>query len=464
MPAKYARLRSHWCLRGWADAPTTVANRATGEAIPLPPAGFYAARSCDGQTNFNSLAFLPDHHSWLDELIDRGIAAECGEGDAIEPWQRFVEAGNPCLVGIHWCVTGRCNMNCRHCYMESPSGRFGELPWRDVERMVEQFHRANVLQVSLTGGEPFMRQDLLDLLDLLAQKRIWVSNIYSNGLLITEEHLKAIRGMGLTPSFQISFDGVAAHDQMRGTLDAEARVIESIRWIRAAGFPVAVATCIDRINACHLPATLDLMKDLAIQNWRIASPQESGNWRGSGTALTLEEEAEACAPVMKRWLEAGRPFYLQLGGFFRGGRGGAAAARRPSMPEYSPDSFDCGSCRQQPNLLPDGTLLPCPAYVDSVLQERMPNLLREELSAAWSGSSLRVIADLRKRDVLAQNPECAGCEYFANCGTGCRAKALAETGDLLARDPVACALWKKGYKKRFQEMVQLHDSGKPESV
>jgi hypothetical protein len=36
---------------------------------------------------------------------------------------------------------------------------------------------------------------------------------------------------------------------------------------------------------------------------------------------------------------------------------------------------------------------------------------------------------------------------------GCRASALTETGDLMAKDPIACDLWKKGYKKQFEELV-----------
>ena len=60
--------------------------------------------------------------------------------------------------------------------------------------------------------------------------------------------------------------------------------------------------------------------------------------------------------------------------------------------------------------------MPCPGYVDSILQNRMPNLLREDLSKVWTHSFLRQIADLRKKDLLAQNPRCAACDMFKECG------------------------------------------------
>jgi radical SAM protein with 4Fe4S-binding SPASM domain len=65
---------------------------------------------------------------------------------------------------------------------------------------------------------------------------------------------------------------------------------------------------------------------------------------------------------------------------------------------------------------------------------------------------LREITDLRKKDLLARNPECVACELFKECGIGCRASALTETGNLMAKDPIMCELCKKDYKKRFRDM------------
>ncbi len=117
--------------------------------------------------------------------------------------------------------------------MEAPSGRYGELPFTAMAGLVGQFERANVVQVSLTGGEPFLRKDILEIVALLVAKRIYVNRIFSNGLLITDRHLEAIRQLGVVPVFQISFDGVGAHDQMRGVEGTEPKAIDAIRRVRA---------------------------------------------------------------------------------------------------------------------------------------------------------------------------------------------------------------------------------------
>jgi radical SAM protein with 4Fe4S-binding SPASM domain len=466
-------LTDGWMLRGWSDLPRALVNWKTGEQRMLKPMGFYVAESCDGRTDFESLAFLPKHRAMLELLMAAGVAADCRKSDRLESWQRYRKASNPRLSGLHWCVTGRCNLRCRHCYMEAPSGRYGELPFETMARLVDQFERANVSVVSLTGGEPFLRRDIIEIIRLLTQKRIRLGQIFSNGLLITNRHLEDIRALGLRPPFQVSLDGVGTHDRMRGAPGSEQGVTDAIRRLRLAGFPVVVSTCVDRFSLSVLPDTYELMNKLGVQAWRVSAPQETGNWRGTTTATTLDKQADVFVPLLKRWLDDGRPFGLQLCGFFVGGRmsppeasGPARPAGRkpetkvsrpsrefPDGPGYMPESYVCGSCREQPNLLPDGTLVPCPGYVDSILQDRMPNLLREDLSDAWTRSFLREIVEMKKKDLFDRNPECATCELFKECGVGCRVSALTMTGDLMAKDPVMCELCKKGYGKRFREMA-----------
>jgi radical SAM protein with 4Fe4S-binding SPASM domain len=468
--------------------PRVLVNWRNGDQRELKNLGFYVAESCDGRTDFDSFAFLPRHRGMLELLIAEGMAEECREDNSVEPWQRYRKADNPRLTGIHWCVTGRCNLKCRHCYMEAPSGRYGQLPFAAMAGLVEQFERANVLEVSLTGGEPFLRRDLLDIIQLLARKKIRLNQIFSNGLLITDRHLEAIRKIGFRPAFQISLDGVGTHDRMRGVTGSEPRVIAAIQRLRAAGFPVVVATAVDALSLAALADTYELMKRLDIQAWRVSAPQETGNWRGTATAARLDEQAQAFVPLAERWIGDGKPFAIQLCGFYNSGpspkpgtrpplnavgraagtagrsgrlRAGADGLKQPAKasdtPAYTPESYDCGACREQPNLLSDGTLVPCPGYVDSVVQAQMPNLLREDLSQVWTRSYLRQITDLKKQDLFSRNPECVACELFRECGMGCRASALTETGDLMARDPIACEVYRKGYKMLFRDLRALRN-------
>jgi radical SAM protein with 4Fe4S-binding SPASM domain len=457
MSGTFAKLCEGWYLRGWSDLPYAVSRWGYEETRALTPAGFYVLDSCDGKTDFNALAFLPVHLAMLSKLIEEGVAERCAEGDGIPPYQSYRKSDNPRLVGIDWCVTGRCNLKCRHCFMESPDGKYGQPSFDACARLIDQFERANVQRVALTGGEPFMRKDVLRIVKRLAEKKIWLDQIYSNGLLIAERHLEEIRATGMLPCLQISFDGVGCHDRMRGVAGVEAQTREAIRRIVSAGFPVVVATSIDRESVAALPGTYATMRELGVVSWRVSLPEPTGNWRRHGRDPTLEQVAAACLPLLELWLRDGKPFYLQLAGFFKGAPERCDGSVRP-LPRiaYALDDYDCRACRDTAYLLPNGTLLPCAGYVDTGVEPRMPNLLTDmDLSAAWQSAAVRRFANLRVKDVLAGNPECAVCPHLHECGLGCRASALSRTGDALRRDPYACALWRSGYRQRFASLAGL---------
>ena len=450
---RQAVLSPGWMLRGWSDMPFALVRWGNGACRPLSLDSYYVLSSCDAQSDFDGFAFLPKHRRLLDGFLADGIVAACGPEPALASIQTYRKADNPFIRGIEWNITGRCNLKCRHCYMESPAGRYGHPPLRELERLADQFAEANVLEVSLTGGEPFLRDDLLTLLELLAARGIWVGQIYSNGLLIRQRHLERIRALGLLPAFQISFDGVHGHDDMRGVRGVERPTIAAIRRVAQAGFPVVVATSIDRRNAAGLSATYALMRALGIVSWRVSMPERAGNWRNQDSALSLAEAYAVCEPIARRWAADDRPFHIQLAGFFKAGPRSDLGGSEPDL-ALTPASYDCRTCREQANVLPDGTLVPCPGYVDSAVAATMPNLLRDmPLSRAWAHPRLRRFADLRLGDVLAENPGCATCADLSACGIGCRAAALADTGRLLAKDQTTCQLFRGGFRQRMRDSV-----------
>lgn len=457
MASCYAKLKGEWLLRGWTDVPWSLVNWRNGDYRLLEKDGFHVAQSCDGQTDFGSMAFLPRHIAWLNRFITAGIAEECQAGEPLEPVQKYRQAANPVIRGIQWAVTGRCNLRCRHCYMDAPAGQHGELSFSDMKRLISQFEEANISAVSLTGGEPFLREDLFDLIRLLAEKRIHLADIYSNGTLISDAWLKDLKDLGVRPVFRISFDGCGAHDRMRGMPGVEPLVLSAIHRIRAAGFDVAVTTSVDKTNVESLAATYERMKEFDLYAWGVARPQPVGCGRGLATGLSLEEMAGVCERLLRRWIEDGRPFMIGLEAFYSGAKGGAVNRAVPAPGNPTPDSYACPSCRQWPYLAPDGKILPCIGYTDTDWVDRLPNLLEIGLSGAWNDPALRSLLDIKKGDVLARNVECAGCEMFSQCGTGCRASALAGGGALLSKDPMACELWKGGFKRRFAEIADARE-------
>lgn len=366
---------------------------------------------------------------------------------------RTTEAEPPSLSEVHWAITGRCNLACRHCFMEAPAARYGEVSHERALRLIEQFERAGVRAVSLTGGEPLLRDDFFEILEELAARNIRVPEIVTNGVLLTDDVLERVVAIGHEPRWKISFDGRGSHDRMRGTPGVEAVVVDVIRRVAASSADLAVGTTVDRSNVGTLEATYDLMASLRVPIWMVGRAQTTGNFRDRAMQVPTEQMADCCLRLRTRWQDDGRPIGILLDGFFAGGPASSLGRRWSAAPcdppRYTADSYECGSCRRKAFLLPDGTLLPCTGFTGTAVAATMPNLFERELRDVWARSALREIADMKKSAVLACQPECRGCEHFVRCGAGCRAYALTEAGDLMAKDPRACALWKQGYRRRF---------------
>lgn len=448
---RYAKLKKEWLLRGWTDETWTLLNWKNGDCRTLSEPLFSTACACDGQTDFDNIAGFLQKNVLLDKLITAGMVEECRCGEGVEPYQQFRRADNPYIHHIQWSITGRCNLKCRHCYMESPDNRYGELPLRDILRIIDQLAAANVHRVALTGGEPFVREDLPEIMEALAQQQIAVAQIYSNGVLISDNVLQGIKKYGFLPNVQISLDGRGTHDAMRGVDGSEQATIKVIRLLRKHGFPVTISTSIDRTNIESLSATYELLKELNIQYWRVAPPLGIGNWRQSATGLAWEEILTVCAQVMARWLTDNRPFLLQVPGFQS-----PIGKEAENQENYSPESYDCTTCRLSCSLMPDGKIIPCPGYTDTDLYEQMPNLLETPFSSIWSDSMLRTIVDIKKGEVLKHNRQCVDCDEFGRCGGGCRATALLATGDLLAAAPQSCEMYKNKYQQRFDKLAGVN--------
>lgn len=107
--------------------------------------------------------------------------------------------GRP-LKNLRLSVTDRCNLRCSYCM---PEAEYVWLPRQDIlqseemSTLVDVFIRAGVDRIRLTGGEPLLRRDLADLIEMLARKQdIRDLALTTNGVMLAE-HAKTLRGAGL---------------------------------------------------------------------------------------------------------------------------------------------------------------------------------------------------------------------------------------------------------------------------
>ncbi len=452
----YFQLSPDLLLRGWEDVRYALVDSRSGEQIRLTGPAVDALELAWNGIPLDSPVLLPTHRNALETLIRHRLGRRTERFIEPLPEQRLKSAPCNCTVSVCWSITGRCNMKCRHCYVEAPDALYGELTLPECVRIMDQMVEANIHAVLLTGGEPLVRADWPDFYAALKARRIAVQTIYTNGLLVTDRWLDEFEKYEERKvSFSLSFDGVGHHDWLRGRDGVERPVVEAIRRLVRRGYPVEIESVMYRDNLDALPATCELLMELGVRKWKVAEVSDSRAWRPYAADHTASREAlnRGYVKLLERFQALGRPFQLQIDHRYmydpRTGKAFAPALQGGT--DMSLQQPVCVCIRLHPYLLPDGTLMPCMPLSNCGLDQQMPNLRNVTLSEVLSSKSeyfkfiSLTLAELYQREEC----ECASCEYRFQCCGGCRARAYAG-GGLYGADPALCDYFRNGTRKMFE--------------
>ncbi len=105
---------------------------------------------------------------------------------------------------LHLHITNRCNLRCPHCYMKSDLASENELTTEEIKNLCKQFYLYGGTHVSITGGEPLVREDFFDIVKYISDLGMKVS-IFSNGCCWTEHQVALLKNLNID-GIQISLD------------------------------------------------------------------------------------------------------------------------------------------------------------------------------------------------------------------------------------------------------------------
>jgi MoaA/NifB/PqqE/SkfB family radical SAM enzyme len=188
--------------------------------------------------------------------------------------QRFLDEGtgraDRLPMGAVYEATMRCNLHCEFCYVGDFLNLEGE--WREeltLEALAKAFPDQEGLQINLTGGEIFMRKDIMSVLDLFREKGYACGYLTTNGTIISEERAEALADLaarGFLKHISVSVDGPKdLHDAARGLKGTFERTTQGLRRLQEAarkkGAPLRVS--INTTVAHESLDALDQMVDVA---------------------------------------------------------------------------------------------------------------------------------------------------------------------------------------------------------
>ncbi|TET32107.1 MAG: radical SAM protein [Planctomycetota bacterium] len=310
----------------------------------------------------------------------------------------------PPLTAAEYEVTRKCNFNCVHCYHDPARRGESELELDEVLLLLDDLAGAGVLHLTLTGGEPFAREDFPAILEA-ARARRFAPCILTNGSFLdadTVQWLARVKVQRLV----VTVPGVS--EETFGAVTGNARVVNDvlagIERAKSAKLPVEVQVPLLRENFGELDAFSRLGGELGVPV--KISPRLSPREGGSLAPLEHEIPEEELAR-----------FVSMLG----------VSCRRPSA--GAPEAL-CPVGRESIAVSASGGFMPCFTW-----RTHLGTAPRDKAAEVWNSSETLI----RLRSITRLDYEkCAACELYDSChlcpGVGA---VLSDSPVPGAADPIA---------------------------
>ena len=284
-----------------------------------------------------------------------------------------------------------CNQKCLHCYAAGqPMGETPELSTEQWKTALTLLRKANIPQVTFTGGEPTLRSDLVE----LVQAAEWfVTRLNTNGRLLTPELCAGLYEASLD-SVQVTLYSAEGyiHNQLVG-VNGFNDTVQGIRHAVEAGLIVSVNTPLCSLNT-HYADTLRFAHSLGVRYATCSGLIPSGSACGQesrATALTPEQLTEVLRQAVDTAEELGMELDFTSPGWLEEETlRGLGLSLIPS----------CGACLSNMAVTPDGKVVPCQSWLSD---EPLGDLLHDDWADIWNSPRCAAIrAESAKLEHICQ--------------------------------------------------------------
>ncbi|MEY7847589.1 TIGR04347 family pseudo-SAM/SPASM protein [Natrarchaeobius sp. A-rgal3] len=342
---------------------------------------------------------------------------------------------------VVWNVTRRCNLYCSHCYAAAETTpATGEFTTAEAKRFLDQLAEYGVPVVLFSGGEPLVREDLVELVsyaDDLGLRPV----LSSNGTVLTAETAAALRDAGLRYA-GISVDGLPErNDRFRGREGAFDAAVRGIEHCLEAGLKTGLRYTITEANASDLEDVVDLLVDVGLDRFCFYHLDYGG--RG-GEIVDADLDPSAKRAAVSRLCDLTLEYHgrgeeietLLVGNY----------ADAAFLVEYALEHFGEKRARHVYDYLernggdPTGERVADVDYQGNVHLTQfwqgysLGNVRDRPFGEIWEDDSNPLLAALRNRDDRLTG-RCSTCQYRSICRGGSRLRAVSTTANPFAPDP-----------------------------
>lgn len=345
---------------------------------------------------------------------------------------------------ISWNTTYRCNLRCSHCYLDTNAltkQSANELSTREGFTLIDQMAELNPnLLLILTGGEPLLRRDIYDLASYASQKGMMIV-LGTNGNLIDDDNAKKLKTSGVT-GIGISLDSTIPkyHDVFRGIPGTWDDTLNGIEACKRQGIDFQIQTTVTKDNFDKIPDIIEFAYNIGAKVFNLFFLVCTGKGQEL-TDITPQQYDQA----LHQLYEIHKKYQGKM-------MVGAKCAPHYRRIVYEYDSTSplirtyaggCPAATHYCRITPEGNVTPCP-YMPGI----SGNVRERSFTEIWKDT-----ADFQTLRYANLNGRCGICEFRHIC-KGCRARALATTGNQMDED-AWCNYQPGGYGN---EVIQLATS------
>ena len=333
-------------------------------------------------------------------------------------------------LSTHLDITYRCNERCEHCYLDHEDK--GEMTTSEIKGILDQLAEAGVFFLTISGGEPLLRQDCFEILRY-ARKKLFNVKLKTNAILIREAQARLIRELGIEQVQVSIYSHIPdAHDAITKVRGSLARTVDAVRFLKSVGVKTTINSVLMQRTRDHYLGTQQLAKELGVHF--TIDPTITPMMDGSTDVLKLRVSGDSLIPLFTD------PNIVPDVDEF--------CALPGAVEEADLNSIPCSAGHTSCYISPYADVFPC-------VQFPLPtgNLRRQTFREIWYHSpQMNEVRSIRARDLHT----CSGCSHVGTCSR-CPGLAYSE-GDMRGPSSADCD---KSYTRTGIPSPRLAAAGAP---
>jgi PqqA peptide cyclase len=315
-------------------------------------------------------------------------------------------------------LTYRCPLACSYCSNPQNLADYAdELTAADWIRVLTEARDLGVLQCHLSGGEPLLRRDVVDIVAAAHDLGLY-TNLVTSAIGLSRSTAGRLRAAGLDHvQISIQADEAARSDRIAG-IPSFRRKIDAMAVVKELGWPLTVNVVLHRHNIDRVADLLRLAEEVGADRVELANTQYYGWALHNRAALLPSRDQLAAAEVVVRAARERLRDRMQV---------------NYVIPDYYsryPKPCMGGWAARQLTVTPNGDVLPCPAAQSLPLPRA--SVREDSLGRIWAEAP--VMTAFRGTDWMPD--PCRSCARREVDFGGCRCQAFLLTGDAARTDPV----------------------------